>query len=97
MREAGTGKILQTNSSSTWEGKPSSTELPPVQVHETYLVRQHKNILMKHHLTYCHAWLQTGYGLANEIIDHLYISLGTTSNYNTIADFDTTKHPTLSS
>jgi hypothetical protein len=30
-------------------------------------------------------------------IGHLYTPVGTTSNYNTIADFHTTNHSTLSS
>jgi hypothetical protein len=37
---------------------------------------------------YCHdlcVWLTTGYGLVDGFIDHLYTSLGTTSNYSATA------------
>jgi hypothetical protein len=45
-------------------------------------------------LTYLGA-LQTGYGFVNKFIDHLQFI--TTNIYNTIADFHTTNHSTLSS
>jgi hypothetical protein len=41
------------------------------------------------------ACLQTGYGLVNGFIDHLYKLLGITINYKIIADFYTTNQTTL--
>jgi hypothetical protein len=38
-------------------------------------------------------WLKTGFGLVIGIIDHLHVVA--TINYNTIADFRTTKHSML--
>jgi hypothetical protein len=37
-----------------------------------------------------------GVDLVNGFIDHLYLTLRTTSSYNIIVDFDTTDHPTRS-
>jgi hypothetical protein len=41
-------------------------------------------------------WLQTGYGLVNGFIDHLYAPLGTTRNYSAISNLHTLQITTAS-
>jgi hypothetical protein len=45
-------------------------------------------------VTYLGVWLQTGYGLVNGFIDHLYTPLGATSNYSATANLQNSQFTT---